>query len=420
MNYRDISIAVNYCKAHDFFYASSVFILKVKSVSCCKLSICLIFMNNSSKHQIEKTIESEYDFIYFSVQDIFTMILQRDLQIDLLFTGAIPLLDKANIAPKIYSSIIPIRLFNKYVMDKKIHLDSSITKANKSFSILFYNVDDPQSFINKTFLPLCVVLKEQMVNCRFNILWGADYNAISCSVEVRFFSDKILSSDIIKILQVYLYKNVSELQLGRVRIPYYSQQLFFESMSKPIEDKTNNILCVLSEDFLDLLSNGGATDNKRMTMVVYYYIIAAKSFFFSEKEFLDTNELILAEMLDESISPFSKSVLNHQMISDAHDKLLREYRILTDRIKVDLWGNYSELFEDWTYINSDDNIVLRSLHTMGKIRRYVNNFQVKNEANVVTRYFVEFYKLLILSWNIPCYYRAYIPFCVKMLTSYEV
>lgn len=125
-------------------------------------------------------------------------------------------------------------------------------------------------------------------------------------------------------------------------------------------------------------------------------------------------------MLDEGISPFSKFVLNHQMVSDARDKLLREYRIISDRTKVDLLGNYSELFDDWTYINSDGDIVLRSLHTMGEIRGYVNNYRVKNEFNVVTRYFVEFYKLLILSWNIPCYYRAYIPFCVKYLLSYEV
>lgn len=420
MNYRDISNAVNYCKAHDFFYASSAFLLKAKSISSCKLSICLIFMNNNDKQKIKKTVKSEYEFIYLSVQDIFTMILQRDLQIDLLFTGAIPLLDNANIAPQIYSSITPIKICNKYVISEKMYINSSMTEADNSFSMLFYNVDAPQSFINKTFLPLCVVLKEQMVNCRFSILWKTDYNAVSCSVEIRFFSDKILANNIIKTLQVYLYKNVCELQLGRIRIPYYSQQHFFESMSKPIKDKTNNILCVLSEDYLYLLSNGGATDTKRMTMVVYYYIFAAKSFFFSESEFLETNELILGEMLDEGISPFSKFVLNHQMVSDARDKLLREYRIISDRTKVDLLGNYSELFDDWTYINSDDDIVLRSLHTMGEIRRYVNNYQAKNEFNVVTRYFVEFYQLLILSWNIPCYYRAYIPFCVKYLLSYEV
>lgn len=417
MNYRDIPIAISYCKERNYFYASSVFLLRVKFPSYNGLCICLIY---NDRTKIEKIVKSKYHFICFSVQDIFTMMLQRDIQIVVLFSSAIPLLDKANIAPKIYSSLTPIKLFNKFYMNMSLCTESRMTETNESFSILFRNVDDPQSFINKTFIPLCLVLKEQLANCRFNILWEADYSGINCSAELRFFSDKILVDDLINKLQIYLYKNVSELQLGQIKLPYYNQQLFLKNIPKCIRDITNNILCALSEDFIELISTGGATDNKRITMVIYYYIIAAKSFFSSEKEFLVINEFLLAEMLDEGISPFSKYILNHQIVSDVHDKLWREYRILSDRTKVELWGNYSELLKDWSYIDNDDDTVSISLQAMKKIRNSINNDEVINETDFTTRYFVEFYKLLILSWNIPCYYRAYIPFCVKYLMSYEI
>ena len=185
-----------------------------------------------------------------------------------------------------------------------------------------------------------------------------------------------------------------------------------------IYDKTNDILCDLTDELLLKFTNSTLNENEIITNVIYYYIVAAKAFFLSRTEFNTANKCILDTFLEDSISSFTKSILDHQILSNARDKILREFKRQSDKIRADLLGNYIELLDGWDKVSNLDAFSI-SLQVLSDIRNEFNKMEKKDEE-YATKYFIEFCRLMFQCWDIPSYYRAYVPFCIKYIASYEI
>lgn len=419
MNNKEVAIVAKYCKKHEFFYASSVFITEIKTNESQIMAICLIYTDKTAQKKYYNPMgRCNYDFVVLSVQDIFAMLLQRDQRIVSIFSHAIPLIDEAKIAAQLYSSLTPIKLYNKFSVNEKIKNRTSKSKSNKSFSILFRDIEDRDNFLIKTFIPLCGVLKKHLASCRFHIIWKSRCNGSCKTVEISIFFDKKIAESNITLLQKFLYRNLSELQLARVDLPFSGHNALLDALPKITCNKTNNILCDLTEELLVRFTNTVLQDNEKVTNIIYYYIVAAKSFFSSKSEFIITNNIVLEALVDESISSFTRSILEHQVLFDVRDKLLREYKCQSDKNKAELWANYVELLDDWDYLPNSDQVVM-SLQSMNEIRSQLNQ-QKEKDDDLATFYFLEFCRLMFQCWDIPCYYRAYVPFCIKYLATYEI
>ena len=418
MNLNQISGAVEYCKRHQFFQASSVFISQIKNINRRVTTLCLIYKDNTAKINFSPTENCDYNFRVFSLQDLYAMFLRRDQKIVSIFSQSILLLDKAKIASHLYSSLVPIKIYNKYFMSEEIIKFRSKRECSKSLSMLFCDIGDSGNFITKTFIPLCNMFKKQLKNCRLRITWKSGCYISGKAAEVTIFSDNNFKESDIVLLQKFLFGNVSELQLARIYIPCKEHNVFWKKMPLNIYDKTNNILCDLTDELLLKFSNSTLNENEIITNVINYYIVAAKAFFLSRAEFNTANQCILDAFLEDSISSFTKSILDHQILSNARDKILHEFKRQSDKIRADLFGNYVELLDSWDKVSNLDAFS-NSLQVLSDIRNEFNKME-KKEGKYAIKYFIEFCKLMFQCWDIPSYYRAYVPFCIKYIASYEI
>lgn len=95
MNLNQIAGAVEYCKRHEFFQASSVFISQIENIDSRVTTLCLIYKDNTAQIKFNPTGKCDYNFRVFSLQDLFAMFLRRDQEIVSIFSQSILLLDKA-------------------------------------------------------------------------------------------------------------------------------------------------------------------------------------------------------------------------------------------------------------------------------------------------------------------------------------
>lgn len=416
MELKQISNAVEDCKRNKHFQASSVFITQIENTHT--ITICLIYEYNSDKIKFAPTNMFDYDFRIFSIQDILSMILRRELEIVSIFSQSIILLDNAQIAALLYSSLMPIKTYNKYFMNKENNEFWKKERLNKSLSMLFCDIEENYIFLKNTFIPLCNIFKNSLVNCRIRIIWKSNCHSSGKAAEVTIFSNNSFTEKDIIQLQKYLFLNVSELQLSQLHMPYNNHNPFLEQLPLNIYDKTNNILCNLTEELLLKYTHSTLSENEKITYMIYYYIVATKSFFTSKIEMESANKRVLDIFLEDSISSFSKSILDHQILSNIGDKILHEFKCQSDNIRIDLLRNYIELLNGWDKVSNPDSITT-SIQLLSEIRANFNEIEKDNNEYIYT-YFIELCRLMFQCWDIPNYYRAYVPFCLKYITDYEI
>lgn len=410
---KDILFLVDYCKENSFFFASSVFVSK----DCDSYKICLIYQNFDELRIRTKQLQSPYHIELFVVQNILTLILQRDIRLLSLFTDAIPLRDNANIAYKIYTSLNPISLYNTSLKSEKHYDEVFVSDANQSISMLFCDIENVSLFIGKTLLPICFILRKELINASICIMWYPKFNGTSQTAELTILSDKLNFIDTVDKLQAYLYNNVSELNLGKIILPYNGASYLKSFCSNKVRGYVSTMLCFLSEMLLEKYSINDLSEKERVTYILYYYIIIAKAFYPNKHDFISANQLVLNEMLHESTSFFTRSILDHQVVSTFCEKLLLEYQILSDQLRSDLWNNYAVVLREWEFIDKDPD----SLDIYYAAKNISNSIHDQLEySSGASDSFIEILKMITTCWNIPNYYKAYIPFCVNYIVNYEI
>lgn len=121
-------------------------------------------------------------------------------------------------------------------------------------------------------------------------------------------------------------------------------------------------------------------------------------------------------MVNESISPFTKSLLNHDGISEAKDKILWEYKRQSDKNKIVLSANYGTLIRDWNSYPDEEDSTDESLSALVDIRNLLNPSLSENE-NDLSSYFHTFFEKLAGCMDLPPFYKGYIPYSINYLTK---
>lgn len=413
MDTNTITTAIQFCQANNYFHASAVF---------------LVIPDNRPKHcgfvvisedsQIQENwreinASGDYTFEFYSETEVYQKLLSRDAEVVTVFSHAISIFDSIRITPRILSSIEPIAIYNQQIT--KLMEVSNRVHSKTEIPILFCDIDDIQQFISKTFIPLCGVIKSYLCEGQYWVDWQYGYRTINREVLLTFSVKSSDREDILQKLQLHLYENVSELQLHRVHIPFDRPQSYIDELPDVIGQKTYRILCHITEEFLAMFSQEDINDNKKTTLVTYFYLVAAKNFLSSKDEFVILNKMLLNRVLVESISPFTRHLLNHEIITGAKDKIVREYKRQSDKNKVALYTNYGDLINDWRNMPDDNDAIHESLSSLVDIRSYMDS-AFRKDNNYVLSYFHAFFEKLTKCMDLPPFYIAYIPYCINYLT----
>lgn len=408
-----ITTAIQFCQTNNYFHASAVFLVipDNRSQHCG-----FVVISESSRIQEnwrESNASENYTFKFYSETGVYQKLLNRDAEVVTVFSHAISIFDNIRITPRILSSIEPIVIYNQQIT--KLMEAPNRVHSKTEIPILFCDIDDIQQFISKTFIPLCGVIKNYLCEEQYWVDWQYGYRKINRDVLLTFSVKSSDREDILQKLQLHLYENVSELQLHRVHIPFDRPQSYIDELPDVIGQKTYRILCHITEEFLAMFSQGDTNDNKKITLVTYFYLVAAKNFFSSKDEFVILNKMLLNRALVESISPFTRYLLNHDIITGAKDKIVREYKRQSDRNKVALYTNYGDLINDWGNMPDDNDAIHESLSSLVDIRSYMDSV-FREDNNYVLSYFHAFFEKLTKCMDLPPFYIAYIPYCINYLT----
>lgn len=404
-----ITPIIRFCKMHNYFHALAVFV-------CITNNTLIIISSGEEKEKIRNIIKPEgYLFRIYSDWEIYKKILERNIEIVTVFSYTITLFDHIHITPRILSAIEPIKAYNnkQNILSMK---DSNVKCYKGQISMLFCDIDEIPQFIKITFIPLCQVIKTYLSEAQYWIDWQYGTKLNSRDVLITFFINSSNQEAIIQKLQLYLYENVSELQLFRIHIPFNRPLNYIDKLPYEIRKKTYNILCRVSEEFVVQTYQEAFSDNKKITHLMYYYLLAAKNYFISSPEFLKTNKRLIEMMTDVSVSSFTKSLLRHDKISEAKDKLTHEYKIQSDKNKVVLYMNYFSLIQDWQVFPKEDDSIQECLTLLAEIRNHLD-IKYTNKDNYLVLYFCDFIDKIMNSIDLPLYYKGYIPYCINYLVK---
>lgn len=403
MYFGEISSIIHFCQQNNYFQALAVF------VSFIDGSVIIIQNKNRQLKYVNPKI---YSVKIYTDIEIYQKILERDIEVANLFSHTIILFDRIRVTPRILSAIEPIKFYNRYVltMDKSNYCISS-----NEISLLFRDVDDTQSFISTTFLSICKAIKNHLSNAQYMIDWQYGPQTSLRNILVTFFVQSCDKEAILRKLQLYLYENVSELHLSRIQIPFMRSLNYIDSLSENIRMNTYDILCSVSEEYIAVKSSEDLTDNKGITQLTYYYLLAAKYYFKSLSEFLNVNDYYIDIMVEESISEFTKTYLQHDSILAAKAKILHEYNRLCDLNKVALSVNYDSLIHNWIELPITDDSIQVNLSKLMDVRNCIDDNAVSKDC--VLNYFYDFYKMLFSCLDLPSYYKGYVPYCIKYLAK---
>lgn len=404
-----ITPVIRFCQTHNCFHALAVFLSSTTD------SLIIISKDNDDlRNRIATATEESYIFKIYSQTELYRKILGRDIEIATVFSHVVTLFDRIRIAPRILSAIEPIKIYNQQTPASMEAPDT--IRRKYEISMLFCDIADLRQFISKTFIPLCRVIKTHLREVQYWIDWQYKTKISDRDILITFIIQSPDKEVILRKLQLYLYENVSELQLYRVRIPFERPSNYIDNLPCEVRRKTYDILCRFSEESLIMFSQENIGDSRKITLFTYYYLIAAKNYFLSKNEFIKANGQLLDIMVNESISPFTKSLLNHDGISEAKDKILWEYKRQSDKNKIVLSANYGTLIRDWNSYPDEEDSTDESLSALVDIRNLLNPSLSENE-NDLSSYFHTFFEKLAGCMDLPPFYKGYIPYSINYLTK---
>lgn len=413
MDPNTITTAIQFCQANNYFHASAVFLVIPDDQSQQCGFVVISEDSRIQENWREINIGGSYTFKSYSETEVYQKLLSRDTEVVTVFSHAISIFDNIRITPRILSSVEPIAIYNQQIT-KLMEVENRV-HSKTEIPVLFRDIDDLQQFISKAFIPLCGVIKSYLCEGQYWVDWQYGVREINRDVLLTFVVKSSDRADILRKLQLHLYENVSELQLHRVYIPFNRPLNYIDELPEVMGQKTYRILCHITEEFLAMLSQGDINDSKKIALVIYFYLVAAKNFFASKEEFVALNKMLLNKALVMSISPFTRYLLNHDIIAGAKDKIVREYKQQSDRNKITLYTNYGALLNDWGNLPNDNDVIHESLSSLVDIRSYIDS-AFREDNNCVLSYFHAFFEKLTKCMDLPPFYIAYIPYCINYLT----
>lgn len=422
---------VDYCKKRNYFDASTVFLVRLKNTEV--IAIVTIYVEDVNPS--ESTIISEniaYKIIKLPLTDFYKFLLSRDLLFGEMVSNAIFIKDDLSIAPMAQLAAQSIIAYDLNQMDKAVESsqclfeESNSDDGKDSFSMLYMDNSDLQTFINRVFFPLSKFIKQYLHEANFILQTKRQsHDENNLMIELTYFVEPVKRNEMLLTLQKELYTKVSDYKLHKIIIPYKRPLGLIDSMAPNLRDDTYKILSKISEDVVVDYSEKPLEDNNGVALLIYYLLASAVYYFDSKEDFFKVNDELYNMLLPCSVAPLTFNLLDGGIVSSVKDKIEREYNLLAKNIYPNLHVNYSEFIKKWEskmledddmspYLsilsNISNNTVWESTHTS----QYPSL-----QVNLKALFFIEYYKHILNCFDIPLYYKAFIPFTIKYLANNE-
>jgi len=428
----NIKQIVNYCKHHNYFDASTVFLAKSKNTETVVVVAVYIENINSFGNTISEN--SAYKIVKLSLTNFYKFLLSRDLFFGELMSNGIFIKDDLSIASIAQLAAQPIIAYNlnkedSVGIENSLFLlkEQNLNEAKNNFSMLYMDNTDLFTFINRVFFPLSKFIKQYLSEANFMLQTKRrNYNESSLSIELTYFVDTAKRNEMLLTLQKKLYAKVSDYKLHKAIIPYQRPSNLIDLMPSNLRKGTYKILAKVSEDVVANYSEKPLEDSTSVTLLIYNLLASAVYYFRTKEEFLKVNDELYSILLPCSVAPLTLNLLDSGIISSINDKTEREYNLLAKKIYPSLHVNYSEFLKKWDskVIEDDDmnpylsilsdisdNTVWESIHI---------SQHPSLQINLKALFFIEYYKHILNCFDIPTYYKAFIPFTIKYLANNEI
>lgn len=412
---KEIQNMLNSSCRHKHFNADAVFL--IPSPYSKDLSrIILIYQDNSEISSIDRKETTGDRYIFFRINEIYSMILEKNIFLYYWFQYAIPIYDHVGIVPVILSSLKPIHSYNRDI--NKIYY----YKYENLLSIKFYGITCFKSFITNIIFPLCSILSEVMDKCSLIVAGDTQQNNIQNNYGlISLYSKKIDMSEIKSLIQKSLYQNYIEWDLARIEFPTCSLFSGLLNFSNTIAELSLDLLSNISNFFMqDNISNEWSLGYSA-SKLISIYIIMGKNLFHDINNFMECNDLIITKMLDSIVSEYSVKHISFEQSDAVLKKTILEYNQLSQQNATSLFENYLEELRLWNIIATDDEVVQTlNCQLTNILNVFRESYLINNCNNKLCEYFFELYKSTLSIYRIPVYFHAYIPYCIKFIYNHAI
>lgn len=257
----------------------------------------------------------------------------------------------------------------------------------------FHYIENITDFIRATFIPICNILKNSLSDSMFHIS-STDYKTII----ITFFIRNQDVDAIIHKLQLFMYKNISELNLNKIEVPCKKSVLTNNCQEDCMMTK---LLCQCSEHIVGMTLNKNATENARVAFAIAILIQLGRSFYVSISGFQKNISRILSLQIPKSISNYTKTLLNHNIILNVENKLMSEYEKIYAKNLNTIYANYYDMIHSKNKENYEYD--------------FYDTYWLQCNKQHRNKIFRQYADLLLNTCLIPSFYRAFIPFCISKL-----
>ena len=393
---------IRLCEKHNYFNSPTLF------VKTDKINNCIYFIAVSNSESPTLTINDndiQYNVCSIKLIDCYSRILHKETSFAEIFNNTLCLKDELNISPTILSAIKPL------IVSTSSHPETGISaytnyccNKKKELSIKFNGIKDVDYFIKNKLIPLSHPIKAYLSKA-YIVFQNYRLNNTKSLAVTFFFQDKLPNNFLLDI-QKYLYLHASELYLQNINIPFQREYSLLDGMEERIHNETMRALSLLSAFHFTEKSNP-TPESTDVTTLIYLYIITAKAIFDQYDDFIKSNNEIYNFFLKNEHSDNLQFIINNHFHTSNLSKIENEfYSISISNIQI-LYSNYQPQLDNWELIVEEENTFHQYISQIYHIRSIL-----KNDYNL---FFEEYVKLMFACYDIPSYYKAYIPYTIKYL-----
>ncbi|GEM_PF-5275261 len=402
----------------NFTYYSSILFLKQKMKNG-HIELISIQNTGNGKRSLREYKINDRHYIVYSLDLTFCLylLLKKDAIYAAIFTKTICIVDKLGMAREL---LLGVEVMDKpiYGLENNLSLNqiekamSSIFQKEREneFCVRFCNVSDTKSFYSNIFYPLANEIKDTLSNC--NLLFQYDTDGRQKNINVSFFFIKEQNiGKLVEKLQMFLYNHSPEYQLQSIHIPYVREHNSIEHFGKEIWEITTSALSTIQYPAISETNIEKDEIESLITHLIVIYILTAKFFYQDIDAFYKVNNQLYEHLLHEHASDVCSYALNVLQWHAIIGKIEREHNNLSKQNMKSLYSNYTEMLKAWDMKEQIGfDLYQEKLFLLCK-KIKEQGIGIKNKDSI----FISYTELLLNSYDIPAYYKAYIIYTIKFM-----
>lgn len=396
------------CEKCNYFDAATLFV----KTNFTNKNITFIAIGSTSDTVETLQINNlQYNIYHVKVARCYSGLLQRDAFFSELFKETLCLKDELNIAPVLLSAVKPITKPIHLTLEANAHFYANYNRnRQKELAVKFNGIENIDDFLTKAYIPISSSLKDNL--SKAHVIFQYYYMGKIKSLAIIFLFENTVTEKILIDIQKYLYLHSSELSLRNIDIPFQRPYCIFDGMVENVYNEVMKTLSTLTSASLIQNSRSASQKDKvedeKVTTLIYLYIATAKIIFNNYSDFMKSNDKVYDYFIKEECSDNFQYIINNHIYTNCFTKIENEFRLLTLTNIQALYSNYRPLLRDWNRLENE------YIYQQYISQVYHIKSTLKEDTSI---FFQEYVKLLFACYDLPVYYKTYIPYVIKHLSN---